>query len=32
MNGRNLTLEQYFEFKDDFEADPKARAQLLRDR
>ena len=24
--GRNLTLEQYFEIKNDFESDPKAKA------
>ena len=32
INGRNLTLEQYFEFKDDFESNPEAKAQLIRDR
>lgn len=30
--GRNLTLEQYFEIKTDFEADPKAKAQMIKDR
>lgn len=30
--GRNLTLEQYFAIKDDFEADPKAKARMIKDR
>jgi hypothetical protein len=30
--GRNLTLEQYFEIKQDFESDPKAKAKMIRDR
>lgn len=32
MNGRNLTLEQYFEIKEDYEKNTKAREQLIRDR
>lgn len=30
--GRNLTLEQYFKIKEDFESDPKAKAKMIRDR
>ena len=30
--GRNLTLEQYFEIKQDFESDPKAKAKMIKDR
>lgn len=30
--GRNLTLEQYFKIKNDFESDPKAKAKMIRDR
>ena len=32
MNGRNLTLEQYFEVKKEFESNHKGREQLIRDR
>ena len=30
--GRNLTLEQYFEIKEEFESDPKAKAKMIKDR
>ena len=30
--GRNLTLEQYFEIKEEFESNPKAKAQMIKDR
>jgi len=30
--GRNLTLEQYFEIKEKFESNPKAKAQMIKDR
>lgn len=30
--GRNLTLEQYFKIKKDFESDPQAKAKMIRDR
>ena len=32
QNGRNLTIEHYFEIKKEFDADPKAQEQLMRDR
>lgn len=32
MNGRNLTLEQYFEYKDEFNKNKKEKEQLMRDR
>ena len=32
MNGRNLSLEQYFEVKDELDKDPEAMQQLIRDR